>query len=317
MVAWTPLSCMNHQRRDRERQVDQASRHPPPLQHRPQPRPARARPARSTRCTASVNNTAMIMITTRSSTTASVSRKARSDGGRCEPTTASTASANAMSVAAGIAQPAGWPLGADDVDDEVEQRRYGDPAQRGGDRHRRVGRPAQRADHELPLQLQPGHEEEQRQRAVGPPVLEIEGPELEADERVVRRVPRRVRPDQRDQRPHASASSPRPPRVRRRSLRNARLAGLRERQDAAYDGHVRPPTDPYAAGAPTGRCPGSRVRLARPDRQVGPSGGRSARQRPPGRVTRSPRSHGERTRPGHRSHHRPARLRRQPRHLHA
>jgi hypothetical protein len=41
----------------------------------------------------------------RSSTTASVSRKVRSAEGRWWPITASTARANAMSVAVGIAQP--------------------------------------------------------------------------------------------------------------------------------------------------------------------------------------------------------------------
>ena len=49
----------------------------------------------------------MMTITIRSSTTARVSRNARSAVGRFEPTTASTASANAMSVAAGTAQPSG------------------------------------------------------------------------------------------------------------------------------------------------------------------------------------------------------------------
>jgi hypothetical protein len=47
----------------------------------------------------------MITITSRSSTTASVSRNARNGVGSADPTTASTASANAMSVALGIAQP--------------------------------------------------------------------------------------------------------------------------------------------------------------------------------------------------------------------
>jgi len=48
----------------------------------------------------------------RSSTTASVSRKMRSALGRCDPMIASTATANAMSVAVGMAQPlsaSGWP----------------------------------------------------------------------------------------------------------------------------------------------------------------------------------------------------------------
>ena len=54
----------------------------------------------------------MIVIAIRSSTTASVSRKMRSGEGRWEPMMASTATANAMSVAVGIAQPRSvspWP----------------------------------------------------------------------------------------------------------------------------------------------------------------------------------------------------------------
>ena len=48
----------------------------------------------------------MIVMASRSSTTARVSRKVRSAAGRWVLITASTASANAMSVAVGIAQPA-------------------------------------------------------------------------------------------------------------------------------------------------------------------------------------------------------------------
>jgi hypothetical protein len=51
----------------------------------------------------------LLGLVTRSSTTASVSRNARSDTGRCEPATASTARAKAMSVAAGIAHPSARP----------------------------------------------------------------------------------------------------------------------------------------------------------------------------------------------------------------
>lgn len=60
----------------------------------------------------SVKKTAMIRIANRSSTTARVSRKARSALGREVPITASTASANAMSVAVGTAQPAREPASA-------------------------------------------------------------------------------------------------------------------------------------------------------------------------------------------------------------
>ena len=47
----------------------------------------------------------MMAMAMRSSTTASVSRNVRIATGRAEPTTASTETANAMSVAVGIAQP--------------------------------------------------------------------------------------------------------------------------------------------------------------------------------------------------------------------
>ncbi len=63
-------------------------------------------------CRLSVKKIAMMLIARRSSTTASVSRNVRSAGGRWRPMTASTASANAMSVAAGIAQPFASPSAA-------------------------------------------------------------------------------------------------------------------------------------------------------------------------------------------------------------
>ncbi|CAM5503700.1 hypothetical protein SNARM312S_04695 [Streptomyces narbonensis] len=57
-----------------------------------------------------VKKIAMIRIAKRSSTTARVSRKARSADGREVPMTARTASAKAMSVAVGTAQPSIEPL---------------------------------------------------------------------------------------------------------------------------------------------------------------------------------------------------------------
>ena len=54
----------------------------------------------------------MTVIAPRSSTTARVSRKTRTSTGSLRPATASTASANAMSVAIGIPQPVGSPAGA-------------------------------------------------------------------------------------------------------------------------------------------------------------------------------------------------------------
>jgi hypothetical protein len=59
------------------------------------------------------------------------------------------------------------------VDGQVQQRRYGDPAGRRRDGYGRIGRSTQRADHQLALELQASDEEEQRQRAVGRPVLDV------------------------------------------------------------------------------------------------------------------------------------------------
>ena len=53
----------------------------------------------------------MTMIASRSSTTASVSRKARNAFGRLRPTIARTETANAMSVAVGTAHPRALPSG--------------------------------------------------------------------------------------------------------------------------------------------------------------------------------------------------------------
>ena len=119
----------------------------------------------------------MIVMAMRSSTTARVSRKDRSADGRCVPMTASTARAKAMSVAVGMAQP---PSTSPDAvaeaagDGEEDQGRHGHAAHRGGDRQRRLGRVAQVADHELALELEPGDEEEDREQAVGGPLLEGE-----------------------------------------------------------------------------------------------------------------------------------------------
>ena len=66
---------------------------------------------------------AMITMTIRSSTTARVSRKARKDAERFEPTTASTASAKAMSSGCGDRPTVGLALLARQVDAEIDQRR--------------------------------------------------------------------------------------------------------------------------------------------------------------------------------------------------
>ncbi len=107
------------------------------------------------------------MMASRSSTTASVSRNVRSPLGRCELITARTATAKAMSVAVGIAQPRAVPLAC--VDRDEQDRRQDHAAHRGGHRERRSPGVAQVAGHELALELQPGHEEEDRQQPVGRP----------------------------------------------------------------------------------------------------------------------------------------------------
>ena len=204
----------------------------------------------------------MITITIRSSTTASVSRNARSAVGRFDPTTASTASANAMSVAAGIAQPRGRPSRRR-VHREVDQRGYGDPARGRDDRHGRVRGSAQRADHELALELQPGHEEEDRERPVGGPVLHVEGADLPVPERVVRRRPRRVRPDDGDGRGHQGDGAP-DGLARRRSPRNVAppvglgqgVAGGDVTTSQRPRGRRRPDAARATGGVPT-RLPGS------------------------------------------------------------
>ena len=118
------------------------------------------------------------MITIRSSTTARVSRKARSAVGRFEPDHRQHGEREG-DVGGRRDRPAvRAAVAAHGVDAQVDQRRYGDPAGRRDDRHRGVGRPSQRPDDELSLELEAGHEEEQRQRAVGRPVLEVERADL-------------------------------------------------------------------------------------------------------------------------------------------
>ena len=114
----------------------------------------------------------MIVIAMRSSTTARVSRKERSADGSDEPMTASTASAKAMSVAVGIAQPRGGvALGARARAPSATKTRAGTttPPTAADDRDRGLGRRAQVADEELALELEPGDEEEDGEQAVGRP----------------------------------------------------------------------------------------------------------------------------------------------------
>ena len=80
---------------------------------------------------------------------------------------ARTESANAMSVAVGMAQPARPSVPG--VDRGVEQGRHDHPADRRGDRQGRAGGLAQVTGHELALELETGDEEEDRQQAVRGP----------------------------------------------------------------------------------------------------------------------------------------------------
>jgi hypothetical protein len=83
-----------------------------------------------------------------------------------------TATAKAMSVAAGIAQPSGSP--GVEVDDHVDERRHDDTADGSGDRHDGGAHVAELAGDELLFQLETDDEEEDREQPVGRP-----GPDAE------------------------------------------------------------------------------------------------------------------------------------------
>ena len=116
-----------------------------------------------------VNNTAISTMAPRSSMTASASRKMRSAGGAPRPSSASTPSANAMSVAVGIGQPAEQQrLRA--IAPGIHQRRNqhathrGDGGQQGAAAARKV------AHHALALDLDADQQEEHGHEAVVDPV---------------------------------------------------------------------------------------------------------------------------------------------------
>ena len=111
------------------------------------------------------------MIAIRSSATASVSRNVRSAAGRCEPITARTASAKAMSVAAGMAQPV-RAAGSPRVHSDVDQRGDGHPADGCDHRHQGRLRVAEVTGDELALELEADEEEEHRQQPVSGPVAD-------------------------------------------------------------------------------------------------------------------------------------------------
>ena len=113
----------------------------------------------------------MTAIAPMSSTIASVSRNTRSWVGQREPSSASTPSTNAMSVAITIPQP--LRAGAAGVDREVEQRRHHHPAERGD-----AGTAARRRSRSSPIDelapdLEADDEEEDHHQAVVDPVREV------------------------------------------------------------------------------------------------------------------------------------------------
>jgi hypothetical protein len=106
----------------------------------------------------------MMVIASRSSTPARVSRNVRNAAGRWVLITASTARAKAMSVAVGMAQPARarcW------CERDIDQGGHGHASDGGGHGQRSPARIAQVPGHELPIELQLGDEEEDREQAVG------------------------------------------------------------------------------------------------------------------------------------------------------
>ena len=116
------------------------------------------------------------------------------------------ATAKAMSVAVGIAQPC---IAAESPRFQAAKTAAGDEhsAHRGDDRQRRPPDVAEVACDELALELQPGDEEEDREQAVGRPggqgQVQVQGarPDHEVTEVVVRLRPGTVRPDDRDDGP--------------------------------------------------------------------------------------------------------------------
>ena len=169
----------------------------------------------------------MIVIASRSSTTASVRRNVRSAVGRCVDSTASTASANAMSVAIGTAQPSRF-SGCPAI--RLMPTKIGGghdhPADGGRDRQGGTRRVAQIAGDELALEFQSHDEEEDGQQSVGGPLRERQpqmqrlGAEGELRDGAVGVRPRGVRPHQGRRAARAAAV----PRRRSRGAKSRRVA---------------------------------------------------------------------------------------------
>ena len=120
----------------------------------------------------------MIAIAMMSSTIATLSRNSRAPADTRSPSSASTPTAKAMSVAAGIAHPRAPSPPAVSSDEDRDRQRH---AADGGDRRQRRGAPvAQLAHHQLALDLQPDDEEEHRHQPVVDPVVQVQRPQLGA-----------------------------------------------------------------------------------------------------------------------------------------
>ena len=151
---------------------------------------------------------------------------------RRPPSSASTPTANAMSVAIGMPHPSA-PVAAG-VEREVDQRRAR-PCRRARRRPaaRRAARLAQLALDELALDLEADDEEEDRHQAVVDPVLQVERRARSSPRPMTARcargrvgvLPRRVGPDQRDDRGGDAARRRRPPRCARNSRSGAMTRG--------------------------------------------------------------------------------------------
>ena len=107
-----------------------------------------------------------------SSTITSVSRNTRIRGGQPRPTSASTPSANAVSVPMTMPQPCA--PGVAGGERQVDQRRRDHPADRGDDRRGEPAALAQLPHVELAPDLEPDDEEEERHQPVVDPVQQVE-----------------------------------------------------------------------------------------------------------------------------------------------
>ena len=110
----------------------------------------------------------MITIAPRSSMMARAVRKSLSELGTRRPSSASTPSENAISVADGIAQPEAAP-GIVPGGGEIDQRRHDHPAERGAGRQQRLPRLGELAVEQLALDLEPDQQKEDRHQPVVDP----------------------------------------------------------------------------------------------------------------------------------------------------